>query len=83
MQHVDQSDSVARVAVAFAISRRLGGAVTRNRLRRRLRSLMAEVEDSLRDGSYLITAGFHATELSYDDLRDDLRRALRDAGVLP
>lgn len=83
MQHVDQSDSPARVAVAFAISRRLGGAVTRNRLRRRLRSLMGEVEDSLRDGSYLITAGFRATELSYDDLRDDLRRALRDAGVLP
>jgi ribonuclease P protein component len=82
VQYIVQTDSAEEVAVAFAISRRVGGAVTRNRVRRRLRSLMGEFAPSLAAGSYLITCNFRAVGMSYDELRDDLRAALGRSGTL-
>jgi ribonuclease P protein component len=55
-------------AVAYAIGRSVGGAVERNRLRRRLRAAVADVE--LAPGTYLIGAGPAATSLSSQDLRE-------------
>jgi len=55
-------------AVAFAIGRSLGGAVDRNRLRRRLRAILAEVD--LAPGTYLVGAGPAAATLSHQELRD-------------
>ncbi|MBO0730403.1 MAG: ribonuclease P protein component [Acidimicrobiaceae bacterium] len=62
--------------VAFAIGRRVGSAVVRNRLRRRLRMLLREAAPQLSPGAYLIGASASATLLSYDELRDNLMRAL-------
>ncbi len=52
--------------VAFAIGRPVGSAVTRNRLRRRLRALLAEVD--LPSGLYLVGARPDAAGLTYQDL---------------
>ena len=60
--------------VAFAIGRRVGGAVERNRLRRRLRAALAETE--LAPGSYLVSAGPEAAHLSGAELRSTLTDAL-------
>jgi ribonuclease P protein component len=81
VQYTDQSDSPEEVAVAFAISRRVGRAVARNRVRRRLRALMDELSPSQVPGSYLITCNIRAVAMSYDELRDDLRTALGRAGT--
>jgi len=61
-------------AVAYAIGRPVGGAVERNRLRRRLRAIIAEVD--LAPGTYLVGAGPAAAALSQQELR-----ALVQAGV--
>jgi len=53
--------------VAFAIGRAAGNAVTRNRLRRRLRAILATAE--LPSGLLLVGAGPAATELTFDTLR--------------
>lgn len=55
-------------AVAFAIGRPVGTAVDRNRLRRRLRAVLAELD--LAPGTYLIGAGPAASTLSHQELRD-------------
>lgn len=55
-------------AVAYAIGRSVGGAVDRNRLRRRLRAVVAELD--LAPGTYLIGAGPAAATLSHQELRD-------------
>ena len=54
-------------AVAFAIGRSVGCAVERNRLRRRLRAILADAD--LAPGTYLVGAGRKAATLSFQELR--------------
>jgi ribonuclease P protein component len=60
--------------VAFAIGRKVGPSVVRNRLRRRLRGLWQET--SPLGGDYLITAAPAAASVTHDELRTHLRSAL-------
>jgi ribonuclease P protein component len=63
--------------VGYAIGRPIGDAVTRNRLRRRLRALMAAeataAAGGLPAGWYLLGAGHGATDLEASDLADAVR----------
>jgi ribonuclease P protein component len=63
--------------VAYTIGRRVGSAVVRNRVRRRLRMLIREVAPQLRSGSYLIGVSPEAALLSYNDLRNLLVKVLK------
>ena len=67
------------VRVGFAIPKRLGPATARNRLRRRIRSVVAAGASQFPRGDYLITAGSGATGLSYQSLRELLISAV--AGI--
>ena len=68
--------------VAYAVSRRVGNAVTRNRVRRRLRAAAATVTE-LRVGAYLVSAGPATANMSYEELRQDLARAMASASERP
>ena len=63
--------------VAYAIGRRAGGAVVRNRIRRRLRAITREVRAHLQPGAYLFGASASSSSLSYQDLRATVCQALR------
>jgi ribonuclease P protein component len=67
---------------AYAVGRRVGTAVARNRLRRRLRAAVATA-GSLRPGAYLVGAGPEAARLSFGELRDTLCEALEAVARLP
>lgn len=72
------------VRVGFTCSRRLGGAVARNRARRRLRAAAAAVLRPGPEGWDLVLVGRPATlERPFADLVADLRTALRRLGALP
>jgi ribonuclease P protein component len=60
--------------VAFAVSRRVGPAVVRNRLRRRLRAIWRELD--VPGGDYLIVTAPPAAGLGFDELRSRLEAAL-------
>ena len=62
--------------VAFAVGRRVGSAVVRNRLRRRLRAIMAELATTLRPGAYLISAAAPAADMTFGELRNTVSDAL-------
>jgi len=68
-------DSVPRVA--YAVGKRVGGAVVRNRLRRRLRAVV--LSGSLVPGAYLVAAGTEAADLPYDDLKAHVTTAMTAA----
>lgn len=64
--------------VAYAVGRRVGNAVTRNKVRRRLRAAVAQATE-LRPGAYLVAAGPEAARASYDELRRDVATAMTAA----
>jgi ribonuclease P protein component len=70
------------VNVAYAISRKVGSAVVRNRLRRRLRAAFDEMRILPHQGLYLVKCDNQAKDLSYDQLRNHLIEALGRTGVL-
>jgi ribonuclease P protein component len=65
--------------VAFAIGRKVGGAVVRNRLRRRLRAIVAESTLGLAPGAYLLRATAEAAELTFGELRVVVSEAIEAA----
>jgi len=69
--------------VGFTVTKKIGNAVVRNRTRRRLKEA-ARLEFAVDPiaGVDLVLIGREGTRArSFPDLRDDLRRALRKAGV--
>jgi ribonuclease P protein component len=74
-----QQRSWSKAEIAYALSKKLGGAVVRNRLRRRLRAIVSTEGVTLTPGAYLVSAGPGATELSFEELRAAMGQALRVA----
>jgi len=67
----------------FVTSRRLGGAVVRNRLRRRLREIVRRHQHELRQGFwFVIVARYEAATASYGALEDEWLRLARRASIL-
>ena len=67
--------------VAFAIGTRVGGAVTRNRLRRQLRAIVADLAPP--SGAYLLTVRPEAATCPSGELRDHVATALAGLGAQP
>jgi ribonuclease P protein component len=75
-QSIDPGDVVR---VAYAISRPVGTAVVRNRLRRRLRSILVEIERSstgMPTGDDLVRVRPEASDATYNELRQCLTDAV-------
>lgn len=62
--------------VAFAIQRKVGTAVDRNALRRRLKAILRVHADELSPGSYLVGAAPTSTSLGYPELEAFLLGAI-------
>jgi ribonuclease P protein component len=75
---VSEAASTDRSQVAYAISRRVGTAVRRNRLRRQLRALLAgfDKEGSLPSSRYLVICQPPATHLDHAELSSCLLGAI-------
>jgi ribonuclease P protein component len=73
-----RSDALGTARVAFAIDRRAGGAVTRNRIRRRLRAAVRAqaAEGDLPAGTYLLRGGRELAALPWPELRAHLATAV-------
>ena len=79
MVHVPDEDG-SPVRVAFAITKRVGGAVQRNRLRRRLRAVLADLAGDpggpVPRGVLLVSAGPEASSRGPEELRNDVEQLL-------
>jgi ribonuclease P protein component len=66
--------------VAFAVGRRVGGAVRRNRVRRQLRAIMRELvarpDTVVGPGTYLLSTRPEVTTLTYQELKKTVEQAL-------
>src|SRR5205823_11445401 len=55
--------------VAYAIGKHVGGATVRNRIRRRLRAIVRDLQPALGSGAWLIGAAPEVANLSYGELK--------------
>ena len=78
---VAETTESSSIAVAYAISRKVGNAVVRNRIRRRLRALVDHLDPQPKPGKYLIRCGNETGNLSYEELEHHLKEALERAGA--
>lgn len=62
--------------IAFAIPRRVGSAVVRNRLRRQLRAILVDMAPGLPTGSLLISVGPELVGRGSGELRNDMVRLI-------
>lgn len=74
----EETGSDTRPRVGFTASRKVGGAVVRNRARRRLRAAVSDVLSQQAEAGhdYVLIARAATAERSYDDLLADLEKAL-------
>jgi ribonuclease P protein component len=73
----------SRPEVAYAITRQVGSAVVRNRLRRRLRAILSEQAASLPVGAYVVRTGPAGASMGFDELKVAMSRALEKATTGP
>jgi ribonuclease P protein component len=67
----------------FVTSRRLGGAVVRNRVRRRLREIVRQHQHELREGFWIVlVARSDAAKANYQQLEQEWLRLARRASIL-
>jgi ribonuclease P protein component len=73
--------STAPPRAGFAVGRTVGGAVVRNRIRRRLRAALRELQAQgrLPTGTYLVGGRAELAELPWRELVDLLDAAIREA----
>lgn len=68
--------------MAYVTGKRVGSSVVRNKVRRRLRAIMAELGDELHAGAYLVRASQSTGKAKYDEMREDVWESLRSLGAL-
>jgi ribonuclease P protein component len=79
----DATPGSEQAEVAFLTPKRIGGAVVRNRLRRRMREIHRRAPNTRDHDAYLVwIARPAAANLSFDELRDCMTNLLRRAGRL-
>lgn len=74
---------IEHVKIGLITSRRVGNAVKRNRIRRRLRSILSKYGDRIESGRYLVmVARPGASESTFQQLERDWLRLADRLGIL-
>jgi ribonuclease P protein component len=68
-----------RSEVAYAVDRKVANAVGRNRLRRRLRAIVADMTPVLPTGAYLVRSGPTGPSLDFQELKVAMSQAIEKA----
>jgi ribonuclease P protein component len=77
------NDDADRFGAGFITSRALGGAVVRNRVRRRLREIVRKHQHQIARGNWIVTiARTNAVAASYQQLEAEWLRLTRRASIL-
>ena len=70
------------VKVGFSVSKKVGNAVTRNKVKRRLRECFRPHLGDVKSGLYIVVARPAAAEASFQSLQKDVHYLLKKQGVL-
>ena len=68
--------------VGFSVSKKVGNAVTRNKVKRRLRECFRPYLGDVKNGLYVFVARPSAAEATFQSLEKSMRYLIRKQGVL-
>ncbi len=68
--------------IGISVSKKIGNAVTRNLLKRRIKEIFVGVSDQLKKYNMVVTLRDAVLEISYAEIRDDFAALLKKAGIL-
>jgi len=68
-----------RPQVAYAVNRKVGNAVQRNLLRRRMRAIVSELAGELAVGAYVVRSTAEGPSLDFNELKVAMSQALEQA----
>ena len=81
--HVRLTEERGPARIGVTAARGLGGSVSRNRAKRRVREALRILRDEVRPGSdVVLVASAAATRVDFQDMVDSVRRTLARAGAL-
>ncbi|MDQ0297628.1 ribonuclease P protein component [Salibacterium salarium] len=67
----------------LTVSKKMGNAVTRNRIKRLLREVIREMSDQLQEGKdYIVIARKPVTQMNYEEIKKSMKHVMNVAGVL-
>ncbi|NNN19550.1 MAG: ribonuclease P protein component [Acidimicrobiaceae bacterium] len=69
-------DSLDTINVAYSVGKKVGKAVIRNKVKRRLRSLVREHSNQMPNGDYLVMVSPKVVDRRFTELRDEMRAIL-------
>jgi ribonuclease P protein component len=80
----DPNDPNGSTKAGIITSRRVGGAVVRNQVRRRLREILRHTRPAWKPGFWVVVIARHAAAgATYDQLHAEWLRLAQRAGILP
>ena len=81
LQVRDRADDDPALRIGFTVTKKIGNAVVRNRMKRRFRSLARELlpELGISGSDHVLIGRSGGIERDYSTLRDELKRALAKA----
>ena len=80
-----RGDEDPAIGMGFTVTKKIGGAVIRNRIKRRFRALARDVlpEAGVAGADHILIGRSAALTRDYAQLADDLRKALRKTAKAP
>lgn len=69
--------------LGLSVSKKMGNAVVRNRIKRLIKEIFRELGDKLEDGNdYIVISRKPVRTMDYSDMKDSLEHVLKKAGVI-